>query len=322
MSGTAEDLSIVAGDEEFDRELQSICPESPCLLNGRGYDEEEKQLLQALHSPVKRDWNDESGEAPLHALGSPIKPSPQKQDPSADGDGAAAAEGSSVDTTADEDNGPGPWEVNGLTFDSKFDSGNLRRVELGSVNDDSAGEGQNSASYKLWVTPDCWGTDFQTKHSTWFYFSIAGGKAGDVIEMKIQNMNKVPKLYEQGMRPVVRLQSEREWKRSAFWPKWEKKGGNVEVTFQHCFEASPSTGEVEPVFIAFTYPYSFVDCLRKLHGLDEMFAKHEQIYYHRELLTHSIEGRRVDLLTITSHDGRTEEREVRIPGESTALSSQ
>jgi hypothetical protein len=302
----------MADDEEFNKELQSICPETPNLLTSRGYDEDEKRLLQDLHSPVKRDWNADSGEAPPHELGSPEKPSLQKANPPADHEGDACGEAETAQASEEADNGVGPWEVNGLTFDSNFDSGNLRQVELGSTNEQSNVDGL-CASYKLWVKPDCWGTEFQTRHSTWFYFSIAGGKVGDVIEMKIQNMNKVPKLYEQGMRPVVRLQSERGWKRSAFWPKWEKKGGNVEVTFQHCFEASAS-GEVEPVFLAFTYPYAFVDVLRKLEGLDQLFIGHEQIYYHRELLTRSIEGRRVDLLTVSSHEGKTEEREQRIPG--------
>lgn len=38
-----------------------------------------------------------------------------------------------------------------------------------------------------------------------------------------------------------------------------------------------------------------------------------EIYYHRELLTHSIEGRNIDLLTITSFHGIQLEREQRLP---------
>lgn len=37
------------------------------------------------------------------------------------------------------------------------------------------------------------------------------------------------------------------------------------------------------------------------------------IYYHRELLTNSVEGRRVDLLTITSFHNIQKEREYRFP---------
>lgn len=39
-----------------------------------------------------------------------------------------------------------------------------------------------------------------------------------------------------------------------------------------------------------------------------------EIYYHRELLTYSVEGRRVDLLTISSYHGIQLEREPRLDG--------
>lgn len=39
-----------------------------------------------------------------------------------------------------------------------------------------------------------------------------------------------------------------------------------------------------------------------------------EIYYHRELLTDSVEGRRVDLLTISSYHGIQLEREPRLKG--------
>lgn len=38
-----------------------------------------------------------------------------------------------------------------------------------------------------------------------------------------------------------------------------------------------------------------------------------EIYYHRELLTHSLEGRNIDLLTITSFHGIQLKREQRLP---------
>ena len=37
-----------------------------------------------------------------------------------------------------------------------------------------------------------------------------------------------------------------------------------------------------------------------------------KIYYHRELICHSLEGRRVDLVTVSSHHGITSEEEPRL----------
>lgn len=39
-----------------------------------------------------------------------------------------------------------------------------------------------------------------------------------------------------------------------------------------------------------------------------------EIYYHRELLTYSVEGRRVDLLTVSAYNGIQLEREPRLAG--------
>ena len=39
-----------------------------------------------------------------------------------------------------------------------------------------------------------------------------------------------------------------------------------------------------------------------------------EIYYHRELLCRSLEGRRVDLVTVSSHHGLTSNEEPRLPG--------
>lgn len=41
---------------------------------------------------------------------------------------------------------------------------------------------------------------------------------------------------------------------------------------------------------------------------------YNEIYYYRELLTQSVEGRRIDLITITSYHGIQEAREERLPG--------
>lgn len=90
----------------------------------------------------------------------------------------------------------------------------------------------------------------------------------------------------------------------------------MKMTFTHRF-----TFANERVRFAFCYPYSYSKLQRRLKAIDLKFALEgaadqtlqqsprrnsatsAPIYYHRELLTRSIEGLRVDLLTISSMDG-------------------
>lgn len=63
------------------------------------------------------------------------------------------------------------------------------------------------------------------------------------------------------------------------------------------------------VYFAYTYPYSYAESLNKTQNLLKRFEKSEDIYIHREVLFHSLEGREMELVTLTSHKGKTDERE-------------
>lgn len=112
--------------------------------------------------------------------------------------------------------------------------------------------------------------------------------------------------------------------------------GCLHLSFDYTFGAGP---EAE-VHFAYFYPFSYADCQRLLRNIDNAFGSSADpaappgrlrgkgkkgskgrdpaadVYYHRELLAHSLEGRRVELLTITSTDGRSadSDREPRIEG--------
>jgi hypothetical protein len=64
----------------------------------------------------------------------------------------------------------------------------------------------------------------------------------------------------------------------------------------------------DQLFFAFTYPYSYSQVQSELQVYDETHVnaldEPTSIFYKRELLTSSIDGRRIDLLTITSVAGR------------------
>lgn len=56
-----------------------------------------------------------------------------------------------------------------------------------------------------------------------------------------------------------------------------------------------------PVYFAMTYPYGYSDLQNDLDRLETASNFMPSIYFKRELLVRSYEGRRVDLLTISSH---------------------
>ena len=80
------------------------------------------------------------------------------------------------------------------------------------------------------------------------------------------------------------------------------------------------------VFFAFCYPFSYTESQKRLTSLSEKFGcpctvvgsgrcpDDQAIYYHREHLCDTLEGRRVDLITVSSHHGMRAEREVVLPG--------
>lgn len=63
-------------------------------------------------------------------------------------------------------------------------------------------------------------------------------------------------------------------------------------------------------FACLLWPFLFFQC--SLLGCRCISAP-GTVYYHRELLCHSLDGNRVDLLTVTNCSGMQEEREPRLP---------
>lgn len=66
------------------------------------------------------------------------------------------------------------------------------------------------------------------------------------------------------------------------------------------FKFTMPSEENSTVYFAFCYPYSYSDLQRELDTLEARFsAKEGNIYFGRELLCHSLDQRRVDLVTVT-----------------------
>lgn len=70
-------------------------------------------------------------------------------------------------------------------------------------------------------------------------------------------------------------------------------------------------------YFAFTYPFSYTELQKMLVNIDTKFQSiqpisEDDIYYVRETVCHSLEGRNIDLITISSYHGITMERELRL----------
>ena len=82
------------------------------------------------------------------------------------------------------------------------------------------------------------------------------------------------------------------------------------MTFQHTFSNSPN----ETTFFALAYPFSYTDLQNLLATYENNYESHTQIYFRREFLINSVEGRRVDLLTITGNNDKINSLEEGIEG--------
>ena len=76
------------------------------------------------------------------------------------------------------------------------------------------------------------------------------------------------------------------------------------MKFSFTFESSENE-----VFFAFSYPFSYKENVDLLEKYDRIYPKDTDLYYHRELLIRSPHERDVDLVTISSHEGKLNENE-------------
>ena len=153
-------------------------------------------------------------------------------------------------------------EVDGLTFDACFDSGNATRVER--VDDDE---------YALWTAGDCEGTENERRWTTWFSFSVRGEalSAQRMLAFNIYNMNPQGKLFRQDMRPVYRvLPSKPHWQRLPLQTTHTgtKEEDNFVLRFRHKCECGPD----ETLFFAFCFPLSYCEQIARLAWLDALFG--------------------------------------------------
>ncbi|XP_043962427.1 cytosolic carboxypeptidase-like protein 5 isoform X3 [Gambusia affinis] len=219
-----------------------------------------------------------------------------------------------------------------IVFSSKFDSGNLARVEkVEKSNSSPVSDGAQVGSspsglhltpdyeFNVWTQPDCAGTEYENGNRSWFYFSVRGAMPGRLLKINVMNMNNQRKLYSQGMAPFVRtLPVKNRWERIRDRPTVETVNNQFILSFTHRLLDVRGT----TTYFSFCYPFSYSECQEMLQQLDESYPNAARlspssapgtVYYHRELLCNSLDGNRVDLLTVTNCAGMWDERETRLP---------
>ncbi|KAK9809962.1 hypothetical protein WJX72_002678 [[Myrmecia] bisecta] len=187
------------------------------------------------------------------------------------------------------------WQVGEHSFRADFDSANLADIRATAYPNE----------YQAWICRDCQGTPVETPHRTWFHFSVAGVKKGEPVTITMMNMNKQAKLYAQDFRPVYRAHPSMQiWQRLRTRVVAKLVGEDLTVQLSHCFESCEET------FFAFATPWSCSDnqaLLDRLEGRLASTSGHigqaQPIYKKRQLLQRSLDGRPIDLLTITDNQG-------------------
>ncbi|XP_064847868.1 cytosolic carboxypeptidase-like protein 5 isoform X1 [Oncorhynchus masou masou] len=214
--------------------------------------------------------------------------------------------------------------VGSVVFSSRFDSGNLGRVEkVDSFPSDATCPTSTTLSstpdyeFNVWTRPDCAGTEHENGNRSWFYFSVRGALPGRLLKVNVMNMNKQSKLYNQGMAPLVKTVPGRtRWERVRDRPTYEMVDNQFILSFTHrLLEVKGAT-----TFFSFSFPFSYSESQDLLTQLDQRYPDTatltprcgDSVYFHREVLCHSLDGNRVDLLTVTSCLGMQEEREHRL----------
>ncbi|XP_054522707.1 BEN domain-containing protein 5 isoform X2 [Gorilla gorilla gorilla] len=186
-----------------------------------------------------------------------------------------------------------------LIFDACFESGNLGRVDQVS-----------EFEYDLFIRPDTCNPRFRV----WFNFTVENVKESQRVIFNIVNFSKTKSLYRDGMAPMVKSTSRPKWQRlppkNVYYYRCPDHRKNYVMSFAFCFDR-----EEDIYQFAYCYPYTYT---RFQHYLDSL-QKRNMDYFFREQLGQSVQQRKLDLLTITSPEDKSDlensvmQKKIKIP---------
>ncbi|KAL4471783.1 hypothetical protein ABPG72_008801 [Tetrahymena utriculariae] len=186
-----------------------------------------------------------------------------------------------------------------VKFSSNFDSGNCGNVVMLS---NSEFEIDTSPDFDLTSQTEGWS-------KSWFYFSVTG------LDCKAKfNILRLKMLYNlwsnaniNSYKPVFRIGEEGEFSRlkTPINLVYDEKDNVLKLNFSFDF----STTLDQNVYFSFSYPYSYQRNIEFIDQLANQYTNDPDIYFNREILTYTPQLRLINLLTISSHDEKSPQKE-------------
>ena len=203
--------------------------------------------------------------------------------------GGGAQSGTAAAGTAAASGRAQPEAPHTLAFESRFESGNLRRaVQVCAL------------EYDLILRPD-----YHTRgHTQWFFFAVGRVLAGRAYKFNIVNCVKPDSLFNYGMQPLVYSTMQAKTKGVG----WRRRGHNVAYYQNHIKRRTGyyytlsfqlrADSDSDIIYIAYSQPYTLTDLHRYLKTLED--DPHKAKRFRRRTLCETLGGNNVELLTITS----------------------
>ncbi|XP_063769851.1 cytosolic carboxypeptidase 1 isoform X1 [Pseudophryne corroboree] len=191
-----------------------------------------------------------------------------------------------------------PDESDVLKFNSKFESGNLRKVIQIRKNE-----------YDLILN-----SDINSNHyHQWFYFEVGGMKTNTAYRFNIINCEKSNSQFNYGMQPLMYSLQEALISR----PWWKRVGTDICYYKNHFSRSSIATGgqkgksyytltftvmfshKDDVCYFAYHYPYTYSTLKMHLQKL-EFLHNPQKIYYRHDVLCDTLGGNGCPVVTITA----------------------
>ncbi|XP_072260180.1 cytosolic carboxypeptidase 1 isoform X2 [Pyxicephalus adspersus] len=193
---------------------------------------------------------------------------------------------------------PIPDEIDILKFNSKFESGNLRKVIQIRKNE-----------YDLILN-----SDINSNHyHQWFYFEVSGMKTGTAYRFNIINCEKSNSQFNYGMQPLMYSVQEALISR----PWWVRVGTDICYYKNNFSRSSKATGgqkgksyytltftvafphKDDVCYFAYHYPYTYSTLKMHLQKLESLHNP-QQIYFRQDVLCETLAGNGCPVVTITA----------------------